>query len=426
MDNSLLAGQGGGTLVAVSCVVFEDPFVDRLRPINLARPTFAITCGAFSLKDLLTSLKLSVHYHVRPHLRGIMERDSLPAPDDLQGPVLFVNAALVPDLKTISRLDELVKRGEPFLALNDQRVTAAFSQTGLAGELAERGSAELQSHILEQTRSNIIDDEFPILNYTFDIIRLHPQLLPSHLEYLVRRQDFETMGEGVYVGQGVDIAENVVFNAENGPIVIGDEVRIRPFSYVEGPVRIGNRSLIIDHASIKHGTVLGHTVKAGGEIEDAIIEPYSNKQHHGFLGHAYVGSWVNLGAGTSNSDLKNTYGEIKVDVEGKSISTDMQFLGCVIGDFTKTAINTSILTGKMVGVASFLYGFVTRNVPSFTNFAHSFGQITEVSVDVAIKTQTRAAGRRGVAMSPADTLLMQELFELTRAERQLSSEQVVL
>lgn len=410
--------------MAVPCILFEDPFVDRLSPINLARPTFSITCGAFSLRQLLANQ--NPRYHVRPHLKGILERDGLPLAEELPGPVLYVNAALVPDLHTISRLDELVKKGEPFLAVNDQRVTAVYAKTPFPAELSNRGAAELQAHLLEQARDNIIDDEFPIFNYTFDVIREHHRLLPEHLRYLVQREEFRTLGENVYVGSGADIAENVVFNADNGPVVIGNNVRIRPFSYIEGPVRIGDHGLIIDHASIKHGTVLGHTVKAGGEIEDAIIEPYSNKQHHGFLGHAYVGSWVNLGAGTSNSDLKNTYGEIKIDVDGKSISTDMQFLGCVIGDFTKTAINTSILTGKMIGVCSFLYGFITRNVPSFTNFAHSFGQITEVSMDVAIKTQTRAAGRRGVTMTPADTLLMQELFELTRAERQLSSEQVVL
>jgi len=172
--------------------------------------------------------------------------------------------------------------------------------------------------------------------------------------------------------------------------------------------------------------VLGHTVKAGGEIEVSIIEPFSNKQHHGFLGHAYVGSWVNLGAGTSNSDLKNTYGEIGIEVEGKQFPTGMQFAGCVIGDHTKTAINTSIFTGKLIGVASFVYGFVTTNVPSFTNYARSFGQVTEVGADVAVKTQRRMARRRKVDMSAAEAALMEDLFEITRSERQLSSEQVVL
>lgn len=411
--------------MAQSCVLFEDPFVDRLRPINLARPTCQVTCGAYTLRELVAELGLPIHHHVRPHLRGLVEREGGSLAHEVDGPIFYVNAALLPDLKSLSRLTELVKAKEPFLALNDQRVTAAWCPEDFPTNLKDKGATELVSYLLDR-RLPIIDDTFSTLEYTFDVMRHHEALLPSHLERLIDRGKFHTIAENVYVGAQADIASNVVFDADDGPIILGDHVRIRPFSYLSGPVRVGDHGLIIDHAAIKHATVLGHTVKAGGEIEATIVEPYSNKQHHGFLGHAYVGSWVNLGAGTSNSDLKNTYGEISIEMDNRSLNTQLQFLGCVIGDFTKTAINTSIFTGKLIGVASFLYGFVSTNVPSFTNYARSFGQVTEVGVDVAIKTQARAASRRGVTMTSVDTLLMQDLFELTRRERQLSSDQVVL
>jgi glucose-1-phosphate thymidylyltransferase len=363
--------------------------------------------------------------HAQPHLRGVCERDGIALAEEIAGPILYVNAAMLPGLKYLARLKELIKQGDPFLAVSDQRVTAALCPRDFPSQLATRNASELPSYILDQ-RLPIVEDEFITLEHTFDVTRHHERLIGDHLEHLIEQGSFHTIAENVHVGTGADIASNVVFDTDDGPIVIGNNVRIRPFSYVAGPVRIGDNCLIIDHASIKHATVLGHTVKAGGEIEAAIIEPFSNKQHHGFLGHAYVGSWVNLGAGTSNSDLKNTYGEIAIDVDGRQVQTKLQFLGCVIGDYTKTAINTSIFTGKLIGVSSFLYGFISTNVPSFTNYARSFGQVTEVSVDVAIKTQSRAASRRKVTMSSVDTVLMQELFELTRPERQLSSEQVVL
>lgn len=411
--------------MAQACVIFEDPFVDRLRPVNLARPSCAITCGAYTLMDLVGELGLPIHYHVRPHLRATLERDGRVLAKEISGPVLYLNAALAPDLATMGRLRDLIKGQEPFLALNDQRVTAAWCPADFPSALAEKNAAELVSFLLER-RLPVVEDEFPTLEYTFDVMRHHPRLLASHLEHRIESGSLHTISENVYVGKNADIAPNVVFDADDGPILLGDNVRIRPFSYLAGPVKIGDNCLIIDHAAIKHGTVLGHTVKAGGELESAILEPYSNKQHHGFLGHAYVGSWVNLGAGTSNSDLKNTYGEIEIEADGRRIPSGQQFLGCVIGDYTKTAINTSIFTGKLLGVASFVYGFISTNVPSFTNYARSFGQVTEVSVDVAIKTQTRAARRRNVTMTAVDTLLLQDLFELTRGERQLSSEQVVL
>ena len=116
----------------------------------------------------------------------------------------------------------------------------------------------------------------------------------------------------------------------------------------------------------------------------SIVEPYTNKQHHGFLGHSYLGSWINLGAGTCNSDLKNTYGTVNMEYHGRKVATGMQFIGCIMGDYAKTAINTGIFTGKTVGTCSMLYGFVTTNVPSFVNYARSFGQVTELPVEVMV------------------------------------------
>ncbi|MBY0587405.1 glucose-1-phosphate thymidylyltransferase [bacterium] len=409
----------------ISCVLFEDSFADRLRPINLARPSCSVTCGGTNLQKLVEGYGWKVQYFVRPHLRGVMERDGRPLAAEITGPILYLNASLVPDPASLRRIQELVEKEETFLALNDQRVTAAYVREEFPSHLATRDASELVSYLLDR-RLSMLTDEFPTLEHTFDVVRHHGRLLPIHLAWQIEKGAGKELTKDVYLGDGCEIANHVEFDVSQGPIVIGRGVRIKPFSYIAGPVQIGDKSLIIDHASIKHGTVLGHTVKAGGEIEESVIEPYSNKQHHGFLGHAYVGSWVNLGAGTSNSDLKNTYGEISIDWEGRSKNTGLQFLGCVIGDYTKTAINTSIFTGKLIGVASFLYGFISTNVPSFTNYARSFGQVTEVGVDVAIKAQTRAAARRNVQMAPVDTLLMQELFDMTRSERQLSSEQVVL
>ena len=142
------------------------------------------------------------------------------------------------------------------------------------------------------------------------------------------------------------------------------------------------------------------------EIEIAIVEPYSNKQHHGFLGHSYLGSWINLGAGTSNSDLKNTYGNVKMEYRGEQVATGMQFCGCILGDYSKSAINTGIFTGKTVGCCSMLYGFVTTNVPSFVNYARLFGQVTELPPEVMIATQQRMFARRNVIQRDCDIALI--------------------
>jgi glucose-1-phosphate thymidylyltransferase len=191
-------------------------------------------------------------------------------------------------------------------------------------------------------------------------------------------------------------------------------------------VHIGRAGRVIEDSAIKDNVCLGHTTKVGGEVEGSIIEPYTNKQHHGFLGHAYLGSWVNLGAGTSNSDLKNTYGEVNMEYNGAKVSTGMQFVGCMVGDYAKSAVNTSIFTGKVVGAGSLLYGFVTTNVASFVNYARSFGQVTEVPVEVLVHTQARMFARRNVEQRPCDVQLLHDMHALTRNERQIAGEPLAL
>lgn len=152
------------------------------------------------------------------------------------------------------------------------------------------------------------------------------------------------------------------------------------------------------------------------------MEAYSNKVHDGYLGSSYIGSWVNLGAGTCNSNLKNTYGTVRVEYEYGKVDTGMQFFGCIIGDYSKTAIQTSIYTGKMIGVCSNIYGMVTTNVPSFANYARSFGEITEHPVDVMEATQERMFQRRGVQQSEAHRRLLQAMYEIESPKRELANQ----
>jgi len=147
------------------------------------------------------------------------------------------------------------------------------------------------------------------------------------------------------------------------------------------------------------------------------MQGYTNKQHYGYLGHAYVGSWVNLGAGTTNSDLKNTYGEIKIN--GRS--TGQQFMGCVIGDYSKSAIGTLIYTGKIIGVNSLLYGTIKNNVPSFTNAA---GKLIECPLVVAWKMQQAMFKRRNIKVTLPYRRLLQFVYKLTTVERQQAAVEV--
>ncbi len=182
--------------------------------------------------------------------------------------------------------------------------------------------------------------------------------------------------------------------------MIDNDCTVRPFACISGPCRLGERSRINEHASIRPGVAIGPVCKAGGEIEASVLDEYSNKQHGGYLGHSYLGPWVNLGAGTSNSNLKNSYGPVRMEIAGGTIDTGLQLLGCVVGDYARTAVNTSIFTGKLIGACSMVYGTVAANVPSFVNYAQSLGEVTDLPPDIMARTQKRMLQRRGIAQRP--------------------------
>ena len=157
--------------------------------------------------------------------------------------------------------------------------------------------------------------------------------------------------------------------------------------------------------------------KVGGEVEDSIILPYTNKQHSGFIGHAYLGSWVNLGADTNCSDLKNNYGSVKVYVNGEVVNSGTQFLGVIIGDHSKTAINTMFNTGTIVGFSSNIFGagFPAKYIPSF-----SWGgsdAVTTYDLERSIETARRVMLRRDQNLHESEERLFRKIFDLTKKER---------
>lgn len=400
-------------------ILFEDHLVAENRPITLMRPAFAVSVAATCLYDLARLYGSRVSCLVRAYLRPKVAEQfgsALPPSEE----TLFLNAALVPSFELIERLVQEVARGGNCVVRNGERVAAAYFDSLPAG-YADQDERSITRFLLERDYRTV-RMEWPLVSLPFEVIK-------HHQKYFVENIRRMTVGltetrPGVFVGAGVKIHPTAVLETSEGPIVLRDGVTVGPFALMIGPLIVGSNSRIIERATIKEMVQIGHTCKIGGEIECSIIEPYANKQHHGFLGHSYVGSWVNLGAGTTNSDLKNTYGHVSVEHGGRRLQTDMQFLGCVIGDYSKTAINTSIFTGKIIGVSSFLYGFVGTNVPSFTNYARTFGQQTECVLDAAVRTQERMFARRKMPQGQADIALLEHVFQMTRDERSMPADQL--
>jgi UDP-N-acetylglucosamine diphosphorylase/glucosamine-1-phosphate N-acetyltransferase len=193
-----------------------------------------------------------------------------------------------------------------------------------------------------------------------------------------------------------------------------------PQSTIAGPTYIGKGSTIKVGAKIYAGTSIGEVCKVGGEVEESIMHSYSNKQHDGFLGHAYVGMWVNLGAGTSNSDLKNDYGIVRVEIGGETIDTGSMYVGATIGDHSKTGILTALNTGTIVGTGCNLYGAVLHDkfVPSFT--WGEGGAYVEYRLEKFLRVARSVMARRKMELSTAEESMLREAFSLTADERKMA------
>lgn len=402
-------------------VLFEDDQCQQLYPLGLFTPLFDIQVGSMTLRSMLETTDCQIATVIRDHFLFGGEQNP-PINKNRKGPLLFLNASIEPDLRALDKIVDLCTSGDPFVTTSGNRVAAALVAPDT--ELPERMTPRDAGQTLLELHLPLEHELFGTIDLPHEVVQSHLRISGTNIDRIVSRSGYREQAPGLFVGDSVDLAPTVAIETGKGPVVLDSGVKVMHFSYLEGPIHVGENSLVIEHSSIKDYTSIGRRCKVGGEVETSNISMFSNKQHHGFLGHSWVGNWVNLGAGTSSSDLKNTYGTVRVDYENTRFETGMQFLGTVIGDFAKTAVNTSIFTGKIVGVCSMIYGTVTTNVPSFSNYARSFGQVTEFSLAHVKTTQKRVFARRDIEQTERDTTLMARVFDMTRHERAMSEEQI--
>ncbi len=209
----------------------------------------------------------------------------------------------------------------------------------------------------------------------------------------------------------------VAADLTGGPVVIGPDAVVTAFSRLEGPCVIGPRSQV-HGARIRAGTTLGPDCRVGGEVEASVVQGRSNKYHDGFLGHAYLGEWVNLGAGTQNSDLRNDYGEASVFVNGRLVRTGQTKVGCYLGDHTKTAIGVLLNTGTNAGAFCNLLpgGLLPRRLPSFVRCGDGRLSAND-DIESLLNTAAKVMVRRGCELTPGRAAVYRAVFEVTADDR---------
>ncbi len=214
---------------------------------------------------------------------------------------------------------------------------------------------------------------------------------------------------GLSVGAGCQVHPTAVLDASTGPIYLGEQVTIGPLAVIEGPAYVGTGSRVNAHAWLHGGNSIGPVCKVGGELDSCVFQGYANKQHDGFLGHAYIGSWVNIGAGTINSDLKHTYGSVRVSLPVGEVESGQMFFGAILADHVKTGINTTIPTGATIGFGSMVAAgrILPKFVPSFTWLTDE--GLTPGDPAKLLDTAVKVMARRDVDMSDDEVELFLDL-----------------
>lgn len=283
-----------------------------------------------------------------------------------------------------------------------------------ANDVTDMSFSELMMHTPPAT-------ECVMINRLWDLPELSPRLITDDLYYfqhypVLKPELFPGImaknSEYIRIGKNVSIAPFVYIDASEGPVIIDDNAKIMSHSFIIGPAYIGKNSTIKGGAKIYHNTVIGEYCKVGGEIEASTFQGYSNKQHDGFLGHSFVSEWVNFGAGTNNSDLKNNYSEIRLTYpEIENMTTGKQFLGLFIGDHSKSAIGTRFNTATVCGICSNIF---TEKFPSKRINSFSFGGEDDSPIcdlDKTLETCEKVMNRRNKKLSEAERKLLTRKYK---------------
>jgi UDP-N-acetylglucosamine diphosphorylase/glucosamine-1-phosphate N-acetyltransferase len=410
-----------------SIFLFESEFASSLYPFSIMHCGWELRTGFFRNFEKIKAIfpdKRIIYSGRDKHLNSFLKRYNCDSQSIIKENLLVLNSAIVPNS---AFFDELTAKYRQFENNQNISKSALFVHQGtpLAAYLSLEdiiNPGELDKVFLPKILSeynrlipNIEIDKPDIINFLWESLDLVGKSIEDDFKLLDDSYYCPQNGNGIFIinenkvkiGQQTIIMPGVVIDASDGPVIIGNHVKIMPNSVIFGPCSIGDNSLIKVGAKVYGNTAIGEYCKIGGEIENTIIHSYSNKQHEGFLGHSYICEWVNLGADTNTSDLKNTYSNIKVNFFRQEIETGRMFLGLLCGDHTKSAINTSFTTGTVVGIAGIIVadGFLPNYIPSFA--WRGIKGCTQYKLDKAIETARIVMNRRNKILTDEEIELMQ-------------------
>lgn len=368
----------------------------RLAPLTLTRPVAEIRFGIFTISESWCKA-----------LRARSEKIGFETEDYLlhkypktESPTLTLAGNIKPSPELIRLVQAMADHER--LMINGKWIASK-------GDGTEIKEVQVDQNVLE-------------LNHCWDLFQKAAEAIELDLQFIreegsshMLSSTNQLIGNDIFIEEGAKV-EHVILNSETGPIYIGKNAEVMEGSVIRGPFALGENAVVKMSAKIYGPTVIGPFCKVGGEITNSVMQGYSNKGHDGFMGNSVIGEWCNLGADTNTSNLKNNYSNLKIHSfeTGRLQQTSLQFCGVLMGDHSKTGINTMLNTGTTVGVSANIFdaGFPPKFIPSFSWGGHQ-GEADRFILEKAFEVATNMMKRRNVPFTEGDQQILKHLYELS-------------
>ena len=389
----------------MSYILFDTEVRNQLLPFTHTRPVADIRCGIMTMRERWELLLNEKTFTITTrHLQEVY-------PSDEKGNGILINASIFATKQLVDAVREL-KPGEQLISDNLFIAANCMDEEGISIENRINKTASYTKISFNETVFN--------LNRIWDIFTQNERAIKEDFVLLTAGKTSMTIPEfvtaiapeNIFIAEGA-IVNPCIINASTGPVYIEKQAEIMEGCMLRGPVALGKNAVLKMGAKVYGATTIGEGCKVGGEVNNVVFFANSNKGHDGFLGNAVIGEWCNLGADTNCSNLKNNYDIVKVwdEYENKLINTGMQFCGMMMGDHSKSGINTMFNTGTVVGVSCNVFGssFPDKFIPSFSWGAA--GETLIYDFDKAMETAERMMERRGIKLTDAQRKMYQYIFD---------------
>lgn len=389
----------------MSYILLDTEVRNQLLPFTHTRPVADIRCGIMTMRERWELLlKSETATLTAAHLQEVY-------PFEHDGNIILINGSIFATNQLVQAIQQLKPKEQ---LLSGTRIIAA--------NCGNDDSISIENCSLKIADYDRIAFTEPIFGISriWDIFTQNERAIKEDFTLLTEGKTSQTIPphatliapENVFIAEGA-IINPCIINASKGPVYIDSNAEIMEGCMLRGPIAMGKNAVLKMGAKVYGATTIGEGCKIGGEVSNVVFFANSNKGHDGFVGNAVIGEWCNLGADTNCSNLKNNYDVVKVwdEFENKLVNTEMQFCGLMMGDHSKSGINTMFNTGTVVGVSCNVFGsnFPDKFVPSFSWGAA--GETTVYDFEKAMETATRMMERRGIQLSPAQKKMYRYIFD---------------